>query len=158
MSPTTRQLLRLITLIEQRFDLTEKEKEELLSILDDPVEAAAALEAGLFDALFPRVTVAVSSTDEKEQWQLQIGPHAQIEALLDNIRIEDLVDLFRRFLDKAQAGEFEFIDEKYLITGTNNREQLMSMIVYIRGDQVAHVATTYMGRPRKTEAGTRLRV
>jgi len=46
MPVTTRQLLRLIHVIEQRFDLTNREKEELLSILDDPSEADEALESG----------------------------------------------------------------------------------------------------------------
>ena len=38
MPVTTRQLLRLIHVIEHRFDLTNREKEELLSILDNPSE------------------------------------------------------------------------------------------------------------------------
>jgi hypothetical protein len=158
MAPTTRQLLRLIAVIEQRFDLTEREKEEYLSILDDPAEAAEALEAGLYDPLFPRLTVVVAPPDGQEQWQLQIGPHAQIEAILDNIRVDDLVDLFHRFLDKARAGGIEIIEDKYLISGTNPRHQLISMVVYIRGACAARVATTYKGRPRKTETGARARI
>src|SRR5713101_6669411 len=107
MPPTTRQLLRLIAVIEQRFDLTDLEKEELLSILDDPLEAAEALEAGFFDYLFPGASVAVLSGDNQQRWQLQIGPHAQIEAILDNIHVNDLMDLFGRFLDKAQSREVD---------------------------------------------------
>ncbi len=52
MPVTTRQLLRLIHVIEHRFDLTNREKEELLSILDDPSEADESLESGYFDWLF----------------------------------------------------------------------------------------------------------
>ena len=46
MPVTTRQLLRLIHAIEERFDLTNREKEELLSILDNPSEADESLESG----------------------------------------------------------------------------------------------------------------
>src|SRR5205809_6988862 len=88
MPVTTRQLLRLIHVIEQRFDLTNREKEELLSILDDPSEADEALVSGYFDWLFPRATVKVSSSDRAQKWELQIGPHAQIEAVLDSIHLD----------------------------------------------------------------------
>lgn len=91
MPVTTRQLFRLISLIEQRFDLTAQGREELLSILDDPSEAEDALEAGRFDWLFPRVTVTVSSSDGRQEWRLQVGPHAQIEAVLDNVYLDDLI-------------------------------------------------------------------
>lgn len=158
MPVTTRQLIRLVGLIEQRFDLTAQDKEELLSILDDPAEAYEALEAGRFDWLFPRVTVTVSSSDGGRQWRLQVGPHGQIEAVLDNIHLDDLVDLFRRFLDKAQAGDTGLVDAKYLISGTNTRGQLVSIVMFFRENQTARVATTYLGHPRKSEKGGRIRV
>jgi len=155
---TTRQLSRLMAVIERRFDLTESEKEEWLSALDDPLEAVEALEAGFFDLLFRRVTVSVSSTDGSQRWHLQVGPHAQIEAILDNIHIEDIVVLFQRFLNKANAGEFEFIHEKYLVTGTSDRGQIISFVIYIRDNETARVATTYIGRSKKRETGARIRV
>ncbi len=46
MPVSTRQLLPLIHVIEQRFDRTNREKEELLSILDNPSEADESLESG----------------------------------------------------------------------------------------------------------------
>ena len=158
MPVTTRQLLRLIHVIEQRFDLTNREKEELLSILDDPSEADEALESGYFDWLFPRATVKVSSSDGAQKWELQIGPHAQIEAVLDNIHLDDLIYLFQRFLDKVQAHEVELVETKYVITGSNARQQLISIVVFVRDDLTARVATTYLGRPLKSERGVRFHI
>ena len=158
MPVTTRQLLRLIHVIEQRFDLTNREKEELLSILDDPSEADESLESGYFDWLFPRATVKVSSSDGAQKWELQIGPHAQIEAVLDNIHLDDLIYLFQRFLDKVQAHDVELVETKYVLTASNARQQLISIVVYVRDDQTARVATTYLGRPQKPESGGRFRI
>ncbi len=158
MPVTTRQLLRLIHAIEERFDLTNREKEELLSILDNPSEADESFESGYFDWLFPRTTAKVSSSDGAQKWDLQIGPHAQIEAVLDNIHLDDLIYLFRRFLDKVQAQDLELVETKYVITGSNARQQLISIVVFVRDDLTARIATTYLGRPLKSERGGRFHI
>src|SRR2546426_9293729 len=41
------------------------------------------------------------------------------------------------------------------ITGSNARQQLISIVVFVRDDLTARVATTYLGRPLKPESGGR---
>ena len=69
-----------------------------------------------------------------------------------------MIYLFQRFLDKVQAQDLELVETKYVITGSNARQQLISIVVFVRDDLTARVATTYLGRPLKPESGGRFRI